>query len=216
MIIPEKNNNKKIILISAIAVLIILALIGFAWMNKKSQKGESGSGNTPGAANAPVPVEAVSISGTVEKIEGKTLIVKSLAFGEQKEYSVIVDSSTKIQTQETKKDASKAESGKPFDPYVISDVSFSDIRLNDNVAIEASQDIRNKTSFVATKILIAIVSSSNEPDSAGPTSVPPPAPTSSSPTSIPSVQSVPPPAPGSASGKSVKLPDPSSVPPPAP
>jgi hypothetical protein len=173
MDIPE-NNNKKIILISAAVVIIALILIVVVWKSKtnkgdqtqgqtpKEITGISGSdGKTPSASSETPKLKALdevtSIFGKVEKIEGKTLTVKAFFFGDQKTYTVTVGGATKIKKKEAKKELPKSEEGKPIEPFAYTDAGFSDIRQNDNVSIDASENIRDKTDFEAKTIFIEIV-----------------------------------------------------------
>lgn len=180
MIIPE-NNHKKITL--AIIAIVIVALILFAvvWKTKikkatqtqtQATAATASDGTTlPASPEMPkiqVPAEVTSISGTVEKIEGKTLTVKANFFGKQKTFAVTAGDATKIQKSEMKKDIPKPEEGKPFEPFTLTDASFSDIRQNDNLTVEASENIKDKTSFEAKIISINIM---NLPDVSAPSNV---------------------------------------------
>jgi preprotein translocase subunit YajC len=173
MDIPE-NNHKKITLAIIAIVIVALVLFVIVWKNKtkkesqtqtQTQKETTGiagpDGKTlpapPEMPKIQAPAEVTSISGTVEKIEGKTITVKANFFGEQKTFAVTAGDATKIQKSEMKKDIPKPEEGKPFEPFTLTDASFSDIRQNDNLTIEASENIKDKTSFVAKTISINIM-----------------------------------------------------------
>jgi hypothetical protein len=171
MDIPE-NNHKKIIMAVALVVILILVLSAIVWKSKTKKAAQTqkatGSVGSPSETPTPpeipkiqAPSEVASISGTVEKIEGKTITVKAFFFGEQKTYTVTVGDATKIQKSEMKKEISKPEEGKPVEPFTLTDASFSDIRQNDSLSIEASENIKDKTSFVAKTISINIL---NIPD----------------------------------------------------
>ena len=169
MDIPE-NNNKKIIIIAVVLVVILaLAFSAIVWKSKTKKAVQTQTQTSAGPVELPtdlpappempkipVPAEGTSISGTVEKIEGKTLTVKAFFFGEQKTFAVTVGDATKIQKSEMKKETPKPEEGKPFEPFTLTDASFSDIRQNDNLNIEASENIKGKTSFVAKIVNIEI------------------------------------------------------------
>lgn len=129
-------------MIFVLAAIVILALIGIVLKPKVSPKSLSGTvGKGPAKvqdiSKLPPPTEIFSIGGTVEKIEGKTLTIKSFSSGDLKIYTVTVDNATQIEKREMKNDLSKPEEGKLFNPYNVRDASFSDIHQNDNVAIEA-------------------------------------------------------------------------------
>jgi hypothetical protein len=120
---------------------------------------ETGPGNIPTSPvmpKIPIPNEVTSISGTVEKIEGKTLTVKTFFFGEQKTYTMTVGDNTKIQKSEIKKELPTPEEGKPFEPFTLTDAKLSDIRQNDKVVIEANENIKNKASFEAKTVSIQV------------------------------------------------------------
>lgn len=176
MDIPE-NNYKKITLAIIFIVIIALILFVIVWKTKKESQTQTTAVTAPDGTTLsappempkiPVPAEVTSISGSVEKIEGKTLTVKAFFFGEEKTYAVTAGDATKIQKSEMKKEIPKPEEGKPFEPFTLTDASFSDIRQNDNLTIEASENIKDKTSFEAKAITINIM---NLPDIFAPANV---------------------------------------------
>jgi hypothetical protein len=181
----DPPKTKKYILIGAIAVIliVIVALVLFAivWKTKTKKEAQTQNQTTavtdpdgttlatpPEIPKIPVPSEVTSISGTVEKIEGKTLTMKAFFFGEGKTYSVTAGDTAKIQKSEMKKEISKPEEGKPFEPFNIIDASLSDIRQKDSLTIEAGENIKDKTSFIAKTITINIM---NLPDATAPSNV---------------------------------------------
>jgi len=187
MDIPE-NNHKKIILIAALVLIVILAIAVVVWKNKTKKAAPTQTQTTTGATtglptNLPAPPEmpkiqapseVTSISGTVEKIEGQILTVKAFFFGEQKTFAVTVGDATKIQKSEMKKEVPKPEEGKPFEPFTLTDANLSDIRQNDSLSIEASENIKDKTSFVAKTITINITNlpeASIPPDASTPSNI---------------------------------------------
>ena len=165
------QNNKKNVII-AIAIIIILGVIAIVWKNiieekarmKKEAVGFIGSDGKvlfppSEVSEIKVPNEIVSISGSVEKIDKDVLIIKSLFFGEQKIYTVIVGSGVKIQKREMKKEIPKYEEGNIIEPFIVTDAVFADIRPNDNLNIEANENIKEKTTFEAKAIYIEIMNS---------------------------------------------------------
>jgi hypothetical protein len=193
MDIPE-NNHKKIASAVAVIVIIVLILFAITWKTKTKKETQitkiSPSDNTtipapPEMPKISIPNEVTSISGTVEKIEGKTLTVKAFFYGEEKTFTVTVGDATKIQKSEMKKEIPTPEEGKTVEPFTITDAKFSDIRQNDNLSIEASENIKEKTSFVAESIAINIMM--KPPD----VSVPPSVSSPSDATALPKMENIP-------------------------
>jgi hypothetical protein len=186
MDIPE-NNHKKILLAIILIVIVAFVLFAVVWKTKtkktaqtQTQTQTTAGNNTgiptnlpapPAMLKIPVPAEVTSISGTVEKIEGQTITVKAFFFGEQKTFSVTVGDATKIKKSEMKKEISKPEEGKPLELFTLTDASFTDIRQNDNLTIEAGENIKDNTGFVAKIISINIM---HIPDISAPTNMPAP------------------------------------------
>jgi len=110
----------------------------------------------PEVPKALVPNEIYNVSGLVEKIDGNTLTVKSFSFGEQKSFTVKVTDNTKIIKRELLTTPPKAEEGKPISPFKETDAKLSDIRENDNINVEASENIKDKTEFEAKTVYIEI------------------------------------------------------------
>lgn len=118
------------------------------------------SGTEAGVPNVPkvnVPDEVNNISGTIEKVDGNTLTVKTFFFGEPKNYSVTVANDTKIIKREIIEGSLKAANEKePPAPFKDSDAKLSDIREKDNVSIDSADNIKDKTAFEAKTIYIQI------------------------------------------------------------
>jgi hypothetical protein len=180
MYLEEGHKSKIYLIILGVALgAIIGSLVTATYYHGKiakikNQAGSSqskvsnkmGSGNVPAPPEKPkipIPNEITSISGTVEKIEGKTLTVKSFFFGEEKNYAVTVGDATKIQKSEMKKELPTPEEGKPLESFTLTDVKLSDIRQNDRVFIEANENVKDKTSFEAKNVSVKIVNTSEPP-----------------------------------------------------
>lgn len=94
-----------------------------------------------------VPRQMTSISGKVSKIEDNILTVHVSFPGGEKDYLVKVAEHTRIISE---------ESG-PADLSVLPakmQIKLSDIKRDDNVTVDASEDIKYKTAFQAESVVI--------------------------------------------------------------
>jgi len=165
----QKSNRALAIIGLLILGLIAGALVAGLYYKGKAKQAEtacakqaadlkkSSTSGMPNIPKVPVPSEVTSISGTVEKIEGQTITLKAFFFGEQKTFAVTAGDATKIQKREMKKELPKPEEGKPMEPFTLTDAKLGDIRQGDNLNVEASENIKDKTSFVAKTIYIEIM-----------------------------------------------------------
>jgi len=165
----QKSSRALAIIGLLILGLIAGALVAGLYYKGKAKQAEtacakqvadlkkSSTSDMSNISKIPVPSEVTSVSGTVEKIEGQTITLKAFFFGEQKTFAVTAGDATKIQKREMKKELPKPEEGKPMEPFTLTDAKLGDIRQGDNLIVEASENIKDKTSFEAKTIYIEIM-----------------------------------------------------------
>ena len=196
MFTPETGHTKQAILISLLSLALVLVLILVAAALKIGKKTDQTVQKTPSSAQvpaqeasevqtpatsdprattnpeAPLPFnELRDISGTVTKIEGQTLSVSAFVYGKTMIYEVKVGLSTKIEKRRMKENFTPpSKPGEPFDPYIKSDATLTDIENGNTIHIKSAVNVLDKTSFEATLVSFDQVGSPIPPT--GPTSTP--------------------------------------------
>jgi hypothetical protein len=179
----SEDSSQKSNLLLAVGMLVVGLLIGglvceihFSRKLGQAEKecmtqaaGVKKNGAVPGAPNTSkiiIPDQIFDIWGIVEKVDGNILAINAFFFGGQKRYTVKVVDSTKVAKREILENPPKPEEGKlPTSPFEETEARLSDLRKGDNVAIEAAENIKDKTEFEAKSIFIQVISQPTSPAS---------------------------------------------------
>lgn len=108
--------------------------------------------DTSAATKALMSIEVSNFSGVVTAIENSSITVKTSFFGEEKNYRVLINESTKISKKEANQ--SSPEGGNQNANFSESQAKISDIVKGNGVLVDSSENIKNKTEFVAKSIMI--------------------------------------------------------------
>lgn len=168
MIIEPNEGYRKILPVIGMILLFIAGfLAAYFWMNAKIQKTSKDCAASlaeikktesiiPAVPKIQAPSEFFSISGKVENIDGQKITIKGFSFGEQKTYIVTVGDDTKITKREM--DLSPPKEGVSAPPKSKeTDMSLADIRVGDSLTIDSTDNIKDKTEFIAKSIFLEII-----------------------------------------------------------
>ncbi|MDP1845151.1 MAG: hypothetical protein Q8L09_00200 [Candidatus Moranbacteria bacterium] len=108
--------------------------------------------DTSAATKALMSIEMFSFSGVVTAMENNTIMVRTSFYGEEKNYRVLINESTKISKKEANQ--SSPEGGNPNANFSESQAKISDINKGNGVFVDSSENIKDKTEFVAKSIMI--------------------------------------------------------------
>lgn len=181
MELEQNNSGRKLLLLIGGVVLgaLLGALITAIYFQNKAKQlkaelsrmqqeaGKAGSLAVPAppdVSDMPIPAEITSISGTVEKIDGNTLTVKTNLFGNEKTYRVKITENTKITKREILQNPPQSKEGEVINPFKDSEAAIGDIREKDNLTIEASENVKDKTEFEAKSVIINITNLPDVPE----------------------------------------------------
>lgn len=171
----EEDTKSKYVIFVSVAVVALIIGVGagfFAGINNgvTENKCPQISSNTP----FPMPSDIRTVTGTVKSISGNTLVLSVLpqTMGSNiAERTVSIDSSTKVVQEIQKTSAvfqkevnafmkkmnagdSNGSSPTPPTPFIEKTASMSDLTAGMNVVVSTNENVKNKASFVATKISI--------------------------------------------------------------
>ena len=202
------QGGKKALIV--LLILIIGIAVGFAggryYKSKSSSSKIADSGCEAKLEKAktmfPSMLEMKSVSGKIKEIKEKTVILEAIGINPLEDSpatrEITVGENTKIVKSESKDQTAfqkemeeyqktiSIQTDKPQTPpipFSEKEVSLADLKVGDQVLIEASENIKDKTSFEAVKITLQIM-----PAIPTPTSAVPPTNTSIVPPTIPSAQ----------------------------
>lgn len=148
---------KKIFIIAIIIILMAVAAGASYFLTAKffqnRQKCATGDSNQrEGVQN--LAAEIRFIGGTVEKVEKDVVFVHFAPQGVDKVYQVKVGSGTKLVKLDFNDSNSVPASGK--DAPDLPKISLNDIKKDDFVVAQASEDIKDKTEFIAKIVTLQI------------------------------------------------------------
>lgn len=178
----SQKSNLLLAVSMLVAGLLVGGLICGVYFSRKSDQAEnkgaeqaaealknSAAPGAPDISGIIIPDKIFNIWGIVEKIDGNTLTVNAFSLGEQKKYTVKIIDGTRVVKREILGSPSKPEEGKlPASHFKETEARLSDLRENDNVAVESAENIRYRTEFEAKNIFIQMV---NQPTSSPPAPV---------------------------------------------
>ena len=159
-------KNKKTIIISALALIIVLAA-GYALSRRLGLRGQSPAAPTTetgkqaaleGLATPPEPKQIFSYQGEVTTIGNNQLTVLAQpafnSLAQDTALTVTIADATKIERlQIIPGSATLPKSGRPLPPkFKHAPLSLSDIKIGDTVIASSGEDIKNKTEFAAARI----------------------------------------------------------------
>lgn len=176
------SGGKKTITI--LLVLIIGIAVGFVggryYKSKSSSNKIADSGCEAKLEKAktmfPSMLEMKSVSGKIKEIKEKTIVLEAIGINPLEDLPVTreitIGENTKIVKSESKDQAAfqkemeeyqkiiSTQTDKPQSPpipFSEKEVSLVDLKIGDQVLIEASENIKDKTSFEAVKITLQIM-----------------------------------------------------------
>ncbi|MFA6285535.1 MAG: hypothetical protein WC643_03355 [Parcubacteria group bacterium] len=97
-------------------------------------------------------MEVSSFSGVVTAKENNSISVKTSFFGEEKNFKVLINESTKISKKEANQ--SSSEGNDPNLQYSETQAKISDINIGNGVLVDSSENVKDKTEFAAKSIMI--------------------------------------------------------------
>jgi len=169
----EVKPTPKPLLLVVIIIIVLCALAAsayFGWTygyKKAEQETKAKYEETVSTFMPPMPEEQTYFSGTVEKIEGKTLYVKGakptteiLEMGQETTLKVKVTDSTKIfkMTMVPPEEMAAPKEGEesvPPEPFKREKMKFEDIKEGMSISATAQEDIIGKEEFEALEVQIS-------------------------------------------------------------
>lgn len=165
---PIRGGTLVAIIIIVLCALAASAYIGWQYgYEKAEQETKAKYEETVSTFMPPMPEEQTYFSGTVEKIEGKTLYVKGakptteiLEIGQEITMKVKVTDASKIfkLTMIPPEEIAAPKEGEEFvppEPFKKEEMKFEDIKEKMSVTITSAENIIGKDEFEATEVQIS-------------------------------------------------------------
>ena len=163
---PSTENNKAKKITTVVIVLIIIGLLGLVAYSLKNRQKAPGAVNTNEQAivdNEQVaestdgfPMTFYSYVGTIQKVEDNKIEILALAaknyLSEDKIITILTNDETAFLQQDKNIDINEIQPGESGEFYKTTPITFSDLKVGDEITAIDHENVRGKTEFTAKRI----------------------------------------------------------------